>query len=183
MADAVIPAPATPRLGAWRLAAGVALIAAAIGILVQQVAFRTAEAHLIASAIQQFTLGRTAAAGAIVYFGIGTSDVQGIIITPLCSSVILAAPLCALGGILMMLPAFRALRVITGLACGLALALSCNAARYVASAWALQTWGRGGFNLVHEYLGSLLVIFGFAAAIFLTVRISARHRRRAPRHA
>ncbi|CAM5540428.1 exosortase S [Leifsonia shinshuensis] len=158
----------------WRAATGLLLLAAAVFLIVEQTAFRTVEATVTASVVQLVTAGHTNSAGSIVYFGLGTGNVEGIVITTLCSTVVLVTPLLALAGILLLMPSFRVLRVTAGLLLALALAAACNLARYAAAAAAMQRWGRPGFDLVHEYLGSLLVIFGFAAAFILLLRIATR---------
>lgn len=166
----------------WHAAAGLLLLAAAVFLIVEQAGFRTIEAAVTAHVVQLVTTGHTNSAGSIVYFGLGTGDVEGIVITTLCSTVVLVTPLLALAGILLLMPSFRAVRVTFGLLLALALAAACNLARYAAAAAAMQRWGRPGFDLVHEYLGSLLVIFGFAAAFILLLWIATRRPRSSRRH-
>jgi len=164
------------------VALGILLILLAVFLMIQQTAFRTVEATVTAGLVGLFTHGRVQSAGDVVYFGLGTGNVHGILITTLCSSVILVTPLLALAGILLFLPGFRMLRIASGLLLALAIAVTCNMLRYAGSAFALQTWGTSGFDVVHEYAGSLLVIFGFAGSFILLIRIASRSRRR-HRHA
>lgn len=174
MAQTTTP-PATRGQAGWPTLFGLAALAFAFVILMEQGVFRLAEAQVTAVVVHWFTAGIARGAGDIVYFGIGTTNVEGIVITPLCSSAVLVVPLLALAGVLLLLR-LPALRILTGLLLALLLAVACNLTRYAASAAALQSWGRGGFNLVHEYLGSLFVIFGFAAAILLLLRLTLSQR-------
>jgi exosortase/archaeosortase family protein len=170
------------RSNPWRAALGLLAIALAVFLIVEQTSFRAVEATLTADVVQLVTSGHAHGAGSIVYFGLGTSHVEGIVITTLCSTVVLVTPLLALAGILLLMPSLRLTRVLLGLATALALAVACNLARYAAASYALQHWGRSGFDLVHEYLGSLLVIFGFALAFILLLRIATRRPRASARH-
>ncbi len=128
--------------------------------------------------VGQFTDGRSNAAVDVIYFGIGTQDVHGIQITPMCSTVVLLVPLLALGGVLMLLGSVPFRRAAIALLGALAIAVACNVIRYVGSSVALQRWGTAGFDVVHEYVGSLFVIFGFAGAVLLQIVVSVRGRRR-----
>jgi exosortase/archaeosortase family protein len=168
------PAPDAKRSTGWRTLSGLLLIAIAIYLMVEQAAFRNLEARLTAPIVHLVTTGRTNTYKSTIYFGIGTDDLHGINITTLCSTVVLIAPLIALAGVLLMLPDFSGARIAAGLAVALVLSAACNVARYAAATAAWQHWGHDGFDTVHRYLGSLLVIFGFAAAFLLLLRIATR---------
>jgi exosortase/archaeosortase family protein len=155
---------------------GLALIALAIFLMVQQDAFRTVEAHVTAWVVQFFTSGGTASVGSVVYYGLGTHQVNGLLITTLCSTVVLVSPLLALAGIMLVLPRFTIRDVGQGLGVALALVTLCNFMRYALTALAMQAWGQQGFDLLHHWLGSVLVILGFAVAIILLLRIGTRRR-------
>ncbi|HWU59244.1 MAG TPA: exosortase S [Microbacteriaceae bacterium] len=157
---------------------GLILIAVAAFLMIQQDAFKTVEASVTSWVLQFFTAGGTASAGDVVYYGLGTDSVNGLQITTLCSTVILVTPLLALAGVLLMLPRFRVRFVARGLGLALALVILCNFLRYCSAALAMQLAGREGFDVVHRYLGSVLVILGFAAAFILLLRIGANGRLR-----
>jgi exosortase/archaeosortase family protein len=167
-------APRTNR-GSNRLA-GSLLAIAAVAVFVAQAELRPIEARVTALAIGPFTAGHASSSGSVVFFGAGTDRVYGLDITPLCSTVVLVAPLLAIAGVVMVF-GLRAQRVALGLLAALVLAAASNLARYIGAAVALQRFGLAGFDLVHEYLGSLLVIFGFAAAIVLLLWVATRDRR------
>lgn len=172
-----VTAPVVPSAGPRR-AVGLLLLALAAALLVVQPTFRVVEAEVTAWVVGQFTDGRSNAAVDVIYFGIGTQDVHGIQITPMCSTVVLLVPLLALGGVLMLLGSVPFRRAAVALLGALAIAVACNVIRYVGSSVALQRWGTAGFDVVHEYVGSLFVIFGFAGAVLLQVVVSVRGRRR-----
>lgn len=176
MSHALGTTAVVPSAGGRR-AAGLLLLALAGLLLVVQPQFRAVEAVVTAWVVGAATEGRSNAAVDVVYFGIGTADVHGIQITPMCSTVVLLVPLLAIGGVLMLLGSVPFRRAALALAGALAIAVACNVLRYVGSSVALQRWGTTGFDLVHEYVGSLFVIFGFAGAVLLQVAVSVRRRR------
>jgi exosortase/archaeosortase family protein len=157
-----------------RSLAGLAAMLLAIGLLLKQTAFRSAEAQATAHLIGLITSGRARSTGAIIYFGIGTDNVNGMVITLMCSTVILIAPLLTLAGLLLLMPSMPTSRIALGLAIALGIVVASNMLRFAAAASALQWWGSRGFNLVHHWIGSLFVIFGFAAAFILLLVISSR---------
>jgi len=161
--------------GATRsLALGLALllIAGAVALLAFQVRFRAAEAVVAARLMDPFVAGTTAPAGPIVWFGLGTDGVTGFMITPLCSTVILVTPLMALAGVMLLVRPLSTGRTLVGLAIGAAIVAACNLFRYCFAAFALQRWGEPGFEAVHRYAGSLLVIAGFITAFILLLRLA-----------
>jgi exosortase/archaeosortase family protein len=98
--------------------------------------------------------------------------VTGFQITTLCSTVILVTPLLAAAGLMLLVRPLALGRVLVGLAIGTGIVTLCNLLRYGFAAIAMQTWGSDGFELVHRYLGSLLVIAGFIAAVILLLRFA-----------
>jgi exosortase/archaeosortase family protein len=180
-----IDQPSTPALP-WdepepvrgHFVVGIALIALAAFLMIEQNAFKAVEASVTAWVLQFFTAGGTASADDVVYYGLGTHSVNGLQITTLCSTVILVTPLLALAGVMLMVPRFRLTYVARGLLTGLVLVILCNFLRYCSAALAMQLAGREGFDVIHRYLGSILVILGFAAAFILLLRIGVNGRLR-----
>jgi exosortase/archaeosortase family protein len=160
-----------------RIVAGLLLIAVAVALILQQSAFRIVEAKVVAVMIDWFTRGHAVSNGYTIFFGLGTHEVHGIAITTLCSSVILVTPLLALGGVELLFRRFSFFPLLLGLVGALVLAVLCNVVRYVLAAIALQDWGTEGFELIHHWLGSLLVIFGFAVSFLLLLWAGARRTR------
>ena len=150
------------------------LLATAALLIIGEADTRQAEAELARAFVAALTPGRAVASGSIVYFGIGTPEVTGLSITPLCSTTVLVVPLVLLSVAVLGVTRARMSRVGLGLAVGAAVAIASNLIRFGSAAWAYSEYGREGFDLVHRYLGSLFVIAGFITAILLALRLSLR---------
>ena len=157
-----------------RLATAGALAIAAAALIATEATTRAAEAILAREFIGLVAPGRAVAAGPIVWFGIGTPEVTGLVITTMCSTTVLAVPLLLLAVAITGITRAPTGRVGIGLLVGLGLAVACNMIRFASAAWAYGAYGREGFDLVHRYVGSLFVIVGFVLAIVLLLRISLR---------
>jgi len=168
------PAGVAGRAASVLIALG--LLALACALLALQEPFRTVEARVGAVLMAPAVDGGAASSGPIIWFGLGTGQVNGFQITTLCSTVILFAPLLAVAGVMLLVRPLALGRVLVGLAIGLCLVAACNLARYCFAAMAMQAWGEDGFELVHRYLGSLLVIAGFIAAFILLLRVATLRR-------
>jgi exosortase/archaeosortase family protein len=159
---------------AGRLLVAAALAIAATALIATEATTRAAEAVLAREFIGLVAPGRAVAAGPIVWFGIGTDEVTGLVITTMCSTTVLAVPLLLLAVAITGITRAPTSRVGLGLLVGLALAVTCNMIRFASAAWAYGAYGRDGFDLVHRYVGSLFVIVGFVLAIVLLLRIALR---------
>lgn len=157
-----------------RLVTAGALAIAAAALIATEATTRAAEAILAREFIGLVAPGRAVAAGPIVWFGIGTPEVMGLVITTMCSTTVLAVPLLLLAVAIMGITRAPSNRVGLGLLVGLGIAVFCNMVRFASAAWAYGAYGREGFDLVHRYVGSLFVIVGFVLAIVLLLRISLR---------
>ncbi|KSU55728.1 exosortase S [Microbacterium enclense] len=162
------------RGGIGRLVTAGALAVAAGALIATEATTRAAEAILAREFIGLVAPGRAVAAGPIVWFGIGTPEVTGLMITTMCSTTVLAVPLLLLAVAITGITRAPTSRVGLGLLVGLGLAITCNMIRFASAAWAYGAYGREGFDLVHRYIGSLFVIVGFVVAIVLLLRISLR---------
>lgn len=173
MSHAVVPAARRVRHRGGHVLLAVLAAAAAVATLAAANAIHPLEARGVAAALAPLADGGTAASGSVAYFGLGTPTVHGIQITPMCSSVVLVVPLLLLAAVLALVTrGNRTPRVAIGLAAAVVLVVACNTLRYLGSALALQGWGEQGFDVVHEYAGSLFVIAGFAAAFLLQLRLA-----------
>jgi exosortase/archaeosortase family protein len=172
MSTVALNRPARVAGRAASVLVALALIALAATLLALQEQFRDVEARVAAFLMDPFVHGGTAPAGSIVWFGLGTQQVTGFQITTLCSTVILVTPLLAAAGLMLLVRPLALGRVLVGLAIGTGIVTLCNLLRYGFAAIAMQTWGSDGFELVHRYLGSLLVIAGFIAAVILLLRFA-----------
>jgi len=132
----------------------------------------TLEARFTAFAMGLFTFGGSTSHEHLIYIGIGTGEVLGFLITPLCTSLVLATPVLILAGVLLLFPRYRLSWVGKGLLIALPLAVGANIARFVLVGVALQLWGRGGFEVMHHYVGSVLVLLCSAAALVLLLLIA-----------
>lgn len=162
------------RVRIARLATAGALAIAAAALIATEATTRAAEAILAREFIGLVAPGRAVAAGPIVWFGIGTPEVTGLVITTMCSTTVLAVPLLLLAVAITGITRAPTGRVGIGLLVGLGIAVFCNMVRFASAAWAYGVYGREGFDLVHRYVGSLFVIVGFVLAIVLLLRISLR---------
>ncbi|MDN5725486.1 MAG: exosortase S [Propionibacteriales bacterium] len=151
---------------------GLLLIVLAVVVIVQERAFRTVEATLMAPLLSAVLTGGAVPVDTAVMIGIGQSDVYRLAITSMCSTAVLFVPLLALAGLILLGPRFRLRRVFAGLGVGLMISLVANFGRYALAAWALETFGLEGFDVVHRWAGSLLVIFAFAFAFFVMLKIA-----------
>lgn len=179
MSHAVTPAARPVRHHGEHVLLAALAAAAAVAALATANRIHPLEARLVAATLAPLADGGTAASGNVTYFGIGTAAVHGIQITPMCSSVVLVVPLLLLSAVLALVTrGSRTGSVAVGLAASVVLVIACNTLRYLGSALALQGWGEQGFDVVHEYAGSLFVIAGFAVAFLLQLRLALRRPRR-----
>lgn len=99
-------------------------------------------------------------------------------VTPQCSSMIIAI-IFFLGSALLALvaPRFRVRRILTAFAIAVVLAVFVNVTRVMLIVLTSSELGDGiGFRLSHEYIGSLLTVFGMAFALLAYLWLLARDR-------
>ena len=155
---------------------GLLLIAFGAFLIAMQDSLIPIEAFLTSKVLALFTYGNTMPADAIMWIGLGSGEVHGLMITPLCSTIVLLAPIVLLAGGLMLFPRFELGNVLRGLLVAVPLAIVGNLVRYVLVAFALQVWGQQGFDIMHHYVGSVFVLLCTASAIVLLLVISVRGR-------
>ena len=68
--------------------------------------------------------------------------------------------------------------LMTALVAALAIVAACNLVRFLMIVFGLLWWGQDGFNLMHHYLGSLVVILGFVGSFILLVLAARKSGRR-----
>ncbi len=168
------------RTSRWNLLFAGLCAAVAASVIVGQLTVRDTEAWVTKYLIAATTSGAASSHGPVIWFGIGTHNVVGLSITGLCSCVVLMAPLLALAAGILVIPGFRKRAVSISLIIALSLAIVSNVLRYTLAAVAYQAYGMDGFDFVHRYIGSLLVMVAFILAMLLLVtlaiRVSSRHR-------
>jgi exosortase/archaeosortase family protein len=169
------PATMRTRLVPMAVLAGIAAL-----LVVFQHQFRDLEAVVAAHLCSVITPTLAAPGAPIVWFGLGTPNGFGLVITPDCSSALLIAPLCVLGIILMIPRKLSLRRVCAGLVVAAAVLVAGNMARIALIAEMIRLYGIGtGYQLGHLVLGSLLSIVCIATSmVALTLIVTGRPGRR-----
>lgn len=157
------------------------LVAAAAALALFSDAAIGLEARLVATVLDVFTSGSTSAVGHLVWTGIGTDALHGFLITPVCTSLVLIGPILVFTGVLVLLGRKRADWTLLGALLALAVAVGANTVRFVLIAIAWQLWGEVGFDIMHYYVGSVMVILASALAIVLLLVVSSTGRLQPPR--
>ncbi len=157
------------------------LVAAAAALALFSDAAITLEAQMVATVLDVFTSGSTSSIGHLVWTGIGTDAIHGFLITPVCTSLVLIGPILVFTGVLVLLGRKRADWTLLGGLLALAVAVGANTVRFILIAAAWQLWGEVGFDIMHYYVGSVLVILASALAIVLLLVVSSTGRLQPPR--
>lgn len=149
---------------------GLIFLAAAAVAMLQQEAIRAAEAWLMASVFDGILGGTSYSVDDIIFHNVGGGQPYALMVTGLCSSAVLLTPIAALAGIMFLMGRIPVARLMPAAITALVIVCVSNATRYFMIAAAQQSWGQQGFDLMHHFLGSFVVIFGFVAAIIVLVR-------------
>lgn len=157
---------------------GLACLAAAVLAVLQQQSIRSSEAWAMAWVFDRVLGGSSYSVRDIIFHNIGGGQPFGLVVTGLCSSAVLIAPLLALSGVLFLMGRIAVPRLARAAALALLIAVVSNGLRFFMIAGAQQAWGEQGFNIMHHFLGSFVVIIGFAAAVLVLVRAAKTSRRR-----
>jgi exosortase/archaeosortase family protein len=158
-----------------------ALLLAAAGLVVWHTAYRALEIRLAALLIRATTSSGVYAAPQrqTVYFGLGTDHAIGLKITPECTSAFLVVPLLLIGAAMLWLRPRIAGRVLASLAVAVVALVLVNQLRVLTLVALISDLGRDrGYYLGHTLLGSMVSVFGGAAALVLFVWLSTRGPRR-----
>lgn len=150
----------------------IVLLGSSVVLALNADAIITVEARLMALVMGWFVFGKSSSYDHLIYIGIGTEDVHGFLITPLCTSLVIITPVLVLAGVLLLFPRYRLSWVLRGLLIALPLAVGANVARFVLVGVALQLWGRGGFEVMHHYVGSVIVLVCSAVALVLLLLVA-----------
>lgn len=149
---------------------GLVFLAAAAVAMMQQEQIRAAEAWLMATVFDGILGGASYSVGDIIFHNVGGGQPFALQVTGLCSSAVLLAPIAGLAGILFLMGRIPVSRLMPAAIIALVIVSVSNATRYFMIAAAQQSWGQQGFDLMHHFLGSFVVIFGFVAAIIVLIR-------------
>jgi exosortase/archaeosortase family protein len=168
--------PRTPRMPPGRIIAIGVLAAIALSLIVFQYQFRSFEAEAAAHLYGVISPTLAASSAPIVWFGLGTSDAFGLLITPDCSSALLLTPLCVLGIALMIPRRLPVPRVTKALAVAAAVMVSGNMLRIGVIALAIRIDGLStGYRIGHLVVGSIITIVCVVLGLGLLARILTRH--------
>lgn len=159
---------------------GLLFLAAAAVAMLQQETVRAAEAWLMAAVFDGILGGASYSVDDIIFHNVGGGQPYALMVTGLCSSAVLLTPIAALAGILFLMGRIPVSRLLPAAFLALVIVCISNTTRYFMIAAAQQSWGQQGFDLMHHFLGSFVVILGFVAAIIVLVRAAVvRHDKQA----
>jgi len=110
-----------------------------------------------------------------VYFGLGTDHAIGLRITPECTSAFLVVPLLVVASAMIALRPRITNRVLASLGVAVVVLVLVNQSRVLTLAALIAAFGRDrGYYLGHTLFGSMVSVFGGAAALVLFVWLSTR---------
>ncbi|MDT0203428.1 hypothetical protein [Nocardioides sp. AE5] len=159
-----------------RWTTGIVLFIAGIAAWSFGETYRMHEARLEAGVVNLLSPVKAVAQDgtAVVWTGMGTSDIMGFNITSACSSAALMGGFCVVTAILLVAWRSRTKAILFGAAIALTLILLTNLVRLSVVIGATRVWGRAGFDWTHMYLGTIVTVVGlFVAAgayLFLLMR-------------
>jgi exosortase/archaeosortase family protein len=155
----------------------IALVAAAAGLVLAHRAYRTAE--IVLSGLLLDALGsdgvEVVASRQTVYFGLGTDSPLGLRMTPECTSAFLVLPLLLVGAVMIALRPRITRRVLVALAVGGLAVVVVNQFRVLTLVGLVKWLGVDtGYYWGHTLLGSMVSVFGGAAALVAFVWLATR---------
>lgn len=166
-----------PRLPIGSRLLVMALLGCATALVVLHELYRTAEIMLAGRVIDVLTSSgvHVAAERQTVYFGLGTQHALGLRMTPECTSAFLVLPLLVVGALMIGLRPRITRRVLASLVIAAATLVVVNQIRVLALVGLISWLGQDrGYYWGHTLLGSMVSVFGGAAALVLFVWLSTR---------
>lgn len=168
-------------LTAVRILLGLAVVALGIAFLLTERSARWVEAQLGAWSVDTVfakdALASMSSGNPAVVFLAG-GDWLAMRITIECSIALYAGSIVIFGGLLLMLPRLRTVRVVVATAIGVALMILLNQVRIVGLAWVFAEHGREGFEWAHSLGGSFLMTAGLVVSLGVFLAIVPRRRKR-----
>ncbi len=155
----------------------VALVAAAAGLVFAHRAYRTAEIALSGLILDVVTADgvEVVAERQTVYFGLGSDTPLGLRMTPECTSAFLVLPLLLVGAVMIALRPRIARRVLIALAVAATAVIIVNQFRVLTLVGLVKWLGVDtGYYWGHTLLGSMVSVFGGAAALVAFVWLATR---------
>jgi exosortase/archaeosortase family protein len=155
----------------------VALLGASIGLVFAHQAYRTAEITLSGALLRVFTSDgvHVAAERQTVYFGLGSDTPLGLRMTPECTSAFLVLPLLVVGAVMIALRPRIRRRVLFALGVATVAVVVVNQFRVLTLVGLVRWLGVDtGYYWGHTLLGSMVSVFGGAAALVAFVWLATR---------
>ncbi|MEU5690259.1 exosortase P [Actinosynnema sp. NPDC020468] len=168
---------AVPRTDHLHRVVVVALVAASVGLVLAHRAYRTVEISL--SGLVLTVLGDDGVAVVAdrqtVYFGLGSATPLGLRMTPECTSAFLVLPLLLVGAVMIALRPRITGRVLVALGVAAAAVVLVNQFRVLTLVGLVHGLGVDrGYYWGHTLLGSMVSVFGGAAALVAFVWLATR---------
>ncbi len=168
---------AVPRTEPLNRVIVIALVAGAAGLVLAHRAYRTAE--IVLSGLLLDALGsdgvEVVASRQTVYFGLGSDSPLGLRMTPECTSAFLVLPLLVVGAVMIALRPRIARRVLFALAVASVAVVVVNQFRVLTLVGLVDWLGVDtGYYWGHTLLGSMVSVFGGAAALVAFVWLATR---------
>ncbi len=168
--------PSLPRM--MRFCCAALLITGGVVTWLLRQPYRSGEAVASAWVADHLLSARVTSYPKLAFVIVGPPNHTTFMITPACSSMLIVV-IFFLGSALLAVaaPRFRVRRIFTAFAIAVALAVAVNVARVILIVLTTSDLGEEiGFRLGHEYLGSILTVFGMALALLAYLVLLARDR-------
>ena len=157
-----------------RLLGALMLCGIGIGVIWQQGTVRHDEASIAGSWFGTVLHGRVGSTRDIVTFGWSKGPLVGLKITSECTVALLIGPLIILAAIMLAVTKMQIRRLAAGLAVALAIVVVVNQLRLALIAVSTQHWGISGYDVSHKFVGTLVALVGFVAAVLLMIKLAAK---------
>ncbi|MDR6972105.1 archaeosortase/exosortase family protein [Leifsonia shinshuensis] len=164
--------PLSPGRRIVRAAAGAALIALSVLLVIGQQAFRIGEATVMTALVKPFLGDGVFAFRDQVVIRQTPSHYLGLQITAECTALMVLIPVLVLSATLItVLARLQWSRWLIGVAVAAGMILVINFARIGMITAATITWGQAGFDWTHAVFGTVFMLSGSVATLFVMFRI------------
>jgi exosortase/archaeosortase family protein len=165
------------------MTAVILLVTSATAIVMGHRMYRTVEVVVAGKILDLVTSSGTfvAAERQTVYFGLGSATPFGLRMSPECTSAFLLVPLFGMAAIMIALRPWISRSVLTALGVAGLILFVVNQLRVLTLVGLINWLGTDrGYHLGHTVLGSMVSVFGGAAALILFVVLATRPARELP---
>lgn len=164
--------PRTRAESLSRTAGAAVLVACAVLVVSFQASIRNGEASVAGGWFRAVLAGGARSTRDVVYFS-WPGGAVGMRISLGCTVALLLAPVALIGAGLLVLSRASWLRIAAAITTGVLAVIVVNQLRIGLIAFAMQHWGRTGFDVSHQLVGTVFALVGFAAAVAAMVKIAA----------